>query len=92
MKAIHHRASAGVIILVAALVLALAVQAHPTDEKGFTPLFNGKDLDGWRFHLGQEGAGNSGTFSVKDGVLLFPERGRRDPLAEHPDSGRVSAR
>ena len=33
-------------------------------------LFNGKDLDGWRFYFGAKGTENDSTFSVKDGVLI----------------------
>ena len=30
------------------LVLALALQAKPATEAGFTQLFNGKDFTGWK--------------------------------------------
>jgi hypothetical protein len=39
-------------------------------EETWTPLFNGKDLQGFAFHLGKEGAGNDGTFTVKDGMII----------------------
>jgi hypothetical protein len=44
--------------------------AEDDAEQGWTELFDGKDLDGWKFHLGKEGAGNDGTFTVQDGVLV----------------------
>jgi hypothetical protein len=44
--------------------------AEPADEAGFVPIFNGKDFDGWKFHLGKDGADNAGTFAVKDGILI----------------------
>jgi len=50
----------------------LPAQEHAQD--GWTTLFNGKDLDGWKFHLGREGAKNEGTFSVKDGILICSGR------------------
>ena len=37
---------------------------------GWTALFNGKDFDGWKFHLGREGADNNGTFTIEEGVLI----------------------
>ncbi len=36
-------------------------------EDGFTPIFNGKDLDGW--------AGPIGPYQVKDGALICPKKG-----------------
>jgi hypothetical protein len=39
-------------------------------EEGWTTLFNGKDFEGWKFHLGQEGADNQGTFTIKEGILI----------------------
>lgn len=47
----------------------LPKQASPQENAG-TPLFNGKDFDGWRFHIGHEGAGNDGTFAIDDGMLI----------------------
>jgi hypothetical protein len=61
-----------------ALALALCVlvagpslsPAQEKAEEGWTPLFNGKDFTGWKFHLGKEGADNQGTFRVEDGILI----------------------
>jgi hypothetical protein len=39
-------------------------------HQGWVSLFNGKDLDGWRFHFGRESTANEGTFSVRDGTLI----------------------
>ena len=36
-------------------------------EDGFSPIFNGKDLDGW--------AGPIGPYQIEDGVLTCPKRG-----------------
>jgi hypothetical protein len=38
------------------------------DEKGFVPLFNGKDLEGWKLIV-QGKADPEKTFTVKDGVI-----------------------
>lgn len=63
----------------AALTLALAsVAADDTKDEKWTPLFNGKDLTGWKTH-----PKNPGKWRVEDGLLigsgpashLFSERG-----------------
>ncbi len=44
------------------------------DEPGFEPLFNGKDLTGWRLgetDLTGKSATDDGRFAVKDGVLVI---------------------
>ena len=38
--------------------------------EGWTSLFNGKDLTGWKFCIGEEGVDNDGTFTVEDGILI----------------------
>ena len=60
-----------------ALTLALTLTPPPAQaaaedaEKGWTPLLNGKDLDGWKVSLGgKTDVANSGTFTMKDGVLI----------------------
>jgi hypothetical protein len=53
-----------------AFVLILALPTVLPAEDGWKPLFNGKNLEGWQFHLGKEGAGNDGTFTVQDGILI----------------------
>ena len=61
-------------VLVAILVVTLgAPNMSPGQEdtgKGWTNLFNGKNLDGWRFHFGKDNADNDGTFTVEDGILV----------------------
>ena len=44
------------------------VVAQETD--GWKSLFNGKDFGGWKFHLGQDGADNKGTYVIQDGVMI----------------------
>lgn len=70
MKRILGIASVSVVILMAMLAGPRHLLAQDNVEKGWVPLFNGKDLDGWKFHLGKEGADNNGTFTVKDGILI----------------------
>ncbi len=54
------RQSATFTLLLAAM-LAMATTARAEDEKGFQPIFNGKNLDGW--------AGKPGWWFVEDGTL-----------------------
>ena len=60
----------------AAVVLGslLFLSAARADEPGFVPLFNGKDLTGWRLggsDLAGKTATDDGRFAVKDGVLVI---------------------
>jgi hypothetical protein len=70
MKTFHRFVSA--VVLISSLMLTTRSQLHAQEdpETGWSALFNGKDLDGWKFHLGRQGAENDGTFTVKDGVLI----------------------
>ncbi|NQU26614.1 MAG: DUF1080 domain-containing protein [Candidatus Nealsonbacteria bacterium] len=70
MTTFHRVTSVLPLILTATLAAPPLLHAEEDGEQGWTTLFNGKDLDGWKFHLGKEGAQNEGTFSVKDGVLI----------------------
>ncbi len=47
-------------------VLFVAATPALADDKGFTPLFNGKNLDGWQ----AKGGGRLDDWSVKDGLLV----------------------
>jgi hypothetical protein len=55
--------------MVASLAAAAGLRAEEAGGGAWTSLFNGKDLEGWKFHLGKEGAGNTGAFAVTGGVL-----------------------
>ena len=56
--------------LAAALLTALAPLAPPAQAgEGFKPLFNGKDLTGWKFFLAKKDADPKETFVVKDGMI-----------------------
>lgn len=57
----------GLAVLCAGLTCLAPLQA--ADDEGFRPIFNGKDLKGWKTFL-QGGADPAKTFSVKDGVLV----------------------
>jgi hypothetical protein len=48
----------------AAVAVVLRLVVAPIPQDGFTPLFNGKDLDGWEQHSGKA------EYSVEDGVIL----------------------
>src|SRR6185436_14110427 len=59
----HQRATGAAVGAMRAAVLAL-IAAIAAQTTGFTPLFDGKTLDGW---TAQNGA--APTFTVKDGVI-----------------------
>jgi hypothetical protein len=62
----HHTLYA----LLATLIFGVPCTQATAAEETWTPLFNGKDLDGFAFHLGKEGADNAGTFTVRDGTII----------------------
>jgi RNA polymerase sigma factor (sigma-70 family) len=47
------------------------LQARPADDKemGFKPLFNGKDLTGWKARFRDDKVDATGAFLAKDGIL-----------------------
>jgi hypothetical protein len=49
--------------------LALGFVVGRTHAQNFKPLFNGKDLTGWKFHLKDDKADPLKTFVVKNGVI-----------------------
>ena len=58
----------------ALLVSTFLLAAARADEPGFQPIFNGKDLTGWRLgktDLAGKTASDDGRFAVKDGVLVI---------------------
>jgi Domain of Unknown Function (DUF1080) len=58
----------------ALLVSTLLLSAARADEPGFKPIFNGKDLTGWRLgktELTGKTASDDGRFAVKDGNLVI---------------------
>jgi hypothetical protein len=55
--------------VIAALHAACAAAEEKKAEEGFMPLFNGKDLTGWKTFLANKDADPAKTWSVKDGVI-----------------------
>jgi hypothetical protein len=56
------------------LLASTFLSAAGADEPGFRPIFNGKDLTGWRVgkaNLAGKTASDDGRFAVKDGVLVI---------------------
>jgi hypothetical protein len=71
----RHQVVCGLVLAMSALLAGPSlVTADESEEQGWTPLFNGKDFDGWRFHLGNDGADNQRTFTIEDGVLVCSGR------------------
>jgi hypothetical protein len=66
------RGAWGIALAAGAVLLASGAGADEPvkvkDEAGFTPLFNGKDLSGWKLIVGGK-ADPKKTFTVKDGVV-----------------------
>jgi hypothetical protein len=61
----------GVLVFVGSMLFLTAAWA---DEPGFKPIFNGKDLTGWRLgktDLSGKTATDDGRFAVKDGALVI---------------------
>ncbi len=53
----------------AALLAAFALGGANAQDEGFTPLFNGKDFQGWKFVIEGKEAKPGDTFTVKEGVI-----------------------
>jgi acetyl esterase/lipase len=56
------------------VVASILLPAARADETGFVPIFNGKDLTGWRLggtDLTGKTATDDGRFAVKDGILVI---------------------
>ena len=45
------------------------IQNTEQENDGSIALFDGESFDGWKFHLGKEGANNKGSFKVQDGII-----------------------
>ncbi len=73
MSRLHRRRTAR-LLACALLVATCLVIATRADEPGFKPLFNGKELTGWRLgkkDLAGKVASDDGRFAVKDGILVI---------------------
>jgi hypothetical protein len=73
-------------LLLVAVLAGVCCPLGGAAEESWTPLFNGKDLQGFAFHLGKEGDGNNGTFTVKDGVIICTGRPAGYMYTEKPYS------
>jgi hypothetical protein len=63
--------------LLAAVLLLAGLTAASAEEKkdaGFKPIFDGKDLEGWKVVLGGKESKPAPTFTVKDGALVISGR------------------
>lgn len=72
--------------LSSSLLLSLA---RAEDEPGFTPLFNGKDLTGWRSgeeDLAGETEADDGRFAVRDGILVITGSAETPPAMTEIDT------
>jgi len=70
MKASHRVACVLVPILVVAFATPNLLPAEEETEQGWTRLFDGRDVEGWKFHFGKDNADNNGTFTVENGILI----------------------
>jgi acetyl esterase/lipase len=73
MSPLHRRRATGPGAF-ALLLSTFLLPAARADEPGFKPIFNGKDLTGWRLggtELAGKTASDDGRFAVKDGVLVI---------------------
>jgi arylformamidase len=69
-----HRPCAAMLSAVVILVSTFLLSAARADETGFKPIFNGRDLTGWRLgktELAGKTASDDGRFAVKDGILVI---------------------
>jgi len=79
-------ASSAALVALIALVLGSRAVA---DEPGFTPLFNGKDLTGWRqgeTNLAGKVLSPDGRFAVKDGLLVIRGSTEKPPRMTEIDT------
>ena len=74
MKRSDRIASGLVLMLTVTLTGPGLLPAQEDSEEGWITPVNGKDFDGWKFHLGKDGADNNGTFTVRDGILVCSGR------------------
>jgi acetyl esterase/lipase len=65
------------------------VSATRADEPGFAPIFNGKDLTGWRqgaTNLDGKAATEDGRFAVRDGILVISGSTEKPPKMTEIDT------
>lgn len=57
-------------VILAVIGFGLLAHGQSARQEAAKPLFNGKNLDGWRYYLSDHMAGLEDVWSVKDGVLV----------------------
>ena len=75
--------------ILALLFSSLLLSVAHADEPGFEPLFNGKDLTGWRMgstELAGKTATDDGRFAVRDGLLVITGSKDRPPRMAEIDT------
>jgi hypothetical protein len=75
----------------ALLGLAVFLTAAGADEPGFAPLFNARDLTGWRLgqtDLAGKTASDDGRFAVKDAVLVITGSNDKPPKMTEIETAR----
>jgi hypothetical protein len=66
-----NRVTSGLLLILTVMLTEPGLlPAQEDTEEGWNALFNGKDFEGWQFHLGRDGADNDGTFTIKEGTLI----------------------
>lgn len=58
------------LLLVGIIALAHLSPSHAGDKGGWAPIFNGKDLDGWKIAYGGKGNKDNSSWKVEDGVIV----------------------
>ena len=58
------------LVIAGITVLACQPFADAGDKGDWTPIFNGKDLDGWKIEYGGKGNPDNSTWKVVDGVIV----------------------
>jgi hypothetical protein len=69
MRVTNERLLPALVLLAGMALAGAAAAAEDKEDKGFTDLFNGKDLTGWKFEMPGK-ADPAKTWSVKDGVII----------------------
>ena len=79
-RVLQRQLAFGLLAAVLAVAATVRAQDPPRVEDGFTSLFNGKDLTGWRYtptpkeSLEGKTITSDGRIEVKDGVILMNEK------------------
>lgn len=69
MKRMNHIVNVFYIFTIFALSTSACLWAQENNESAWVSLFNGENLDGWKFQFADNSTENKDTFTVKDGVI-----------------------